>query len=75
MNQESKLILEAMIKQNDREDFDYIIGNSRFSDDIWDLSGLESSNGTGKSKLQIRFNQISKIDIKNVVKRYMSLCL
>lgn len=50
------------------------IGNSHFHDDIWDFTGLETTNG-GASRLLLKFNHIKKKDIRTVVKQFMAACL
>ncbi len=48
-----------------------LIGNSRFDDDIWDLSPLINSLGSAKCDKLIRFENIKSDSIKLVVKNYL----
>lgn len=75
MKRENKVDDFNKVEQSDKENINYAVGNSRFFDDIWDFQGLESSNGTGRAKLQIKFSEISDDDIKLVIKKYAALCL
>jgi integrase len=46
------------------------IGNSRFSDDIWDLKPFITAKSTDDYKKQIKFEYIDNYDMKMTVKQY-----
>lgn len=65
---ETKLILQAIEPQSD---FDNLtIGNSKFSDDIWDLRPFITAKTTKESQKYLRFEYIQNEDMKLVVKQY-----
>lgn len=65
---ETKLILQVLEPQSD---FDNImIGNSKFSDDIWDLRLFMTAKTTKESSKYLRFEYIQNEDVKLVVKQY-----
>lgn len=47
-----------------------MIGNSRYSDDIWDLRPFITAKSTKESQKYIRFEYISDADMKKTVKQY-----
>ena len=47
-----------------------MIGNSRYSDDIWDLKPFITAKSTKESQKYIRFEYISDADMKKTVKQY-----
>nr|WP_307990329.1 tyrosine-type recombinase/integrase [uncultured Niameybacter sp.] len=65
---ETKLILQVLEPQSD---FDNImIGNSKFSDDVWDLRPFITAKNIDTSKSSIRFSYIDNDDFKKIVKQY-----
>jgi integrase len=65
---ETKLILQVL---EPHSDFDNImIGNSKFSDDIWDLRPFITTKTTKESHKYLRFKYIPSEDMKLVVKQY-----
>lgn len=47
-----------------------MIGNSRYSDDVWDLRPFIATKSTKESQKYIRFEYISDADMKETVKQY-----
>lgn len=47
-----------------------MIGNSRYSDDVWDLRPFITAKSTKESHKYIRFEYISDADMKETVKQY-----
>lgn len=65
---ETKLMLQVLEPQSD---FDNImIGNSKFSDDIWDLRPFITAKTTKESQKYLKFEYIPNEDMKLVVKQY-----
>lgn len=65
---ETKLILQVLEPQSD---FDNImIGNSKFSDDTWDLRPFIMAKTTKDSHKYLKFEYIPNEDMKLVVKQY-----
>lgn len=62
----SSLVHEIEINKNEEIE----IGNSYFSDDIWDLTPLFHSENERKSQKFINFNYIQNEEMKGVVKQY-----
>lgn len=54
-----------------REESEIIIGNSRFSDDVWDLSPLIPEKTTALSAKRISFEAIASTSIRHVIKQYL----
>lgn len=52
-------------------DSDVMIGNSRFSDDVWDLSPLIPQNGMPPAHKKMKFGGIHSAQLKFTVKQYM----
>lgn len=65
---ETKLILQVLEPQSN---FDNImIGNSKFSDDVWDLRPFITAKTTKESLKYLRFEYIPNEDMKLVIKQY-----
>ena len=65
---ETKLILQVLEPQSD---FDNImVGNSKFSDDTWDLRPFMTAKTTKESHKYLRFEYIPNEDMKLVAKQY-----
>ena len=52
-------------------DSDIMIGNSRFRDDIWDLSPLIPQMSQSPSRKKLKFGGIKSAQLKFIVKQYM----
>lgn len=52
-------------------DSDIIIGNSRFRDDIWDLSPLIPQKSQSPSRKKLKFGGIKSAQLKFIVKQYL----
>ena len=65
---DAKLILQVLEPQSD---FDNImIGDSKFSDDVWDLRPFITAKTTKESRKYLRFGYIPNEDMKSVIKQY-----
>ncbi|KGM92987.1 site-specific integrase [Clostridium botulinum] len=64
----TKLNLQQITTKSDYSNI--TIGNSKFTDDVWDLSEFVSDKTVRKSFKQINFEYIKNENIKNVVKLY-----
>lgn len=64
----TKLNLQPITTESDYSDI--TIGNSKFTDDVWDLSPFITAKTTKDSHKKINFNFINNEDIKLTVKRY-----
>ncbi len=53
------------------EDSDIMIGNSRFRDDIWDLSPLIPQKSLSPSRKKLKFDGIESAQLKFTVKQYL----
>lgn len=52
-------------------DSDIMIGNSRFQDDVWDLSPLISQASLSPSRKRLKFSGIKSFQLKFIAKQYM----
>ena len=61
-----------LMEQNQEENIvnDFIVGNSRYSDDVWDLTNLIPETTLLGTKKRIRFAAFVFEDMKNTVKQY-----
>lgn len=65
------VLLESLVPINDNTNYDSImIGNSRFTDDEWDLRPFITKKTTKESHKYIRFGFIQNEDMKFTVKQY-----
>ncbi|MBU3179563.1 hypothetical protein [Clostridium psychrophilum] len=62
--------LQLQVITNETDYSKITIGNSKFTDDIWDLSPFIKAKTTVDSKKKINFNYIENEDIKFTVKLY-----
>jgi integrase len=65
---ENKLILQVLEPNSDFSNI--MIGNSKFSDDIWDLRPFITANTTKESQKYLRFEYIPNEDMRQTVKQY-----
>lgn len=63
--------LQLQVITNDIDYSNITIGNSKFIDDIWDLSPFITAKTTKSSEKRINFNYIKSKDIKLTVKLYL----
>ena len=66
----TNLALQLQVIEPDTDLNSIMIGNSRYSDDIWDLKPFITAKSTKESQKYIRFEYISDADIKETVKQY-----
>lgn len=66
----TNLALQMQVIEPDTDLNDIMIGNSRYTDDIWDLRPFIKSKNIDTSKTSIRFEYISDADMKEPVKQY-----
>ena len=66
----TNLALQLQAIEPDADLNSIIIGNSRYSDDVWDLRPFITAKSTTESKKYIRFEYISDADMKETVKQY-----
>lgn len=66
----TNLALQLQVIEPDRDLNSIMIGNSRYSDDIWDLRPFITAKSTKESQKYIRFEYISDADMKETVKQY-----
>ncbi|MGI5848883.1 MAG: tyrosine-type recombinase/integrase [Christensenellales bacterium] len=62
---------EALYRIPQKADSDIMIGNSRFRDDIWDLSPLIPQKSQSPSRKKMKFDGIKSAQLKFIVKQYM----
>ena len=60
----------ALIKIQDVEIEEIMVGNNRFSDDVWDLSDYVPNRTVARCFKTVRFSYIKNEEIKTVVKQY-----
>lgn len=65
----TKLNLQPISAESDYSNI--TIGNSKFTDDIWDLSSYISSKNISYANKVLNFTEINNIDIKEIIKLYM----
>lgn len=66
----TNLALQLQVIEPDTDLNSIMIGNSRYSDDIWDLRPFITAKSTKESHKYIRFEYIYDADIKETVKQY-----
>ena len=66
----TNLALQLQVIEPDTDLNSIMIGNSRYSDDIWDLRPFITAKTTNESHKYIRFEYISDVDMKETVKQY-----
>lgn len=62
---------EALYRIPQTADSDIMIGNSRFCDDVWDLSPLIPVKSQSPSRKKLKFHRISSPQLKFTVKQYL----
>ena len=66
----TNLALQLQVIEPNTDLNSIMIGNSRYSDDIWDLRPFITAKSTKESHKYIRFEYISDADMKETVKQY-----
>ena len=66
----TNLALQLQVIEPDTDLNSIMIGNSRYSDDVWDLRPFIKSKNIDTSKTSIRFEYISDAGMKEIVKQY-----
>lgn len=66
----TNLALQLQVIEPDTDLNSIMIGNSRYSDDVWDLRPFITAKSTKESQKYIRFEYISDTDMKKTVKQY-----
>ena len=66
----TNLALQLQVIEPDTDLSSIMIGNSRYSDDVWDLRPFIISKNLDTSKTSIRFEYISDAGMKGIVKQY-----
>lgn len=66
----TNLALQLQVIEPDTDLNSIMIGNSRYSDDIWDLRPFITAKSTKESQKNIRFEYITDVDMKETVKQY-----
>lgn len=66
----TNLALQLQVIEPDTDLNSIMIGNSRYSDDVWDLRPFITAKTTKESHKYIRFEYISDADMKETVKQY-----
>ena len=66
----TNLALQLQVIEPDTDLNSIMIGNSRYSDDAWDLRPFITAKTTNESHKYIRFEYISDVDMKETVKQY-----
>ena len=66
----TNLALQLQVIEPDTDLNSIMIGNSRYSDDVWDLSPFITAKSVQTGKKWIRFEYISDVDMKGIVKQY-----
>ena len=61
----------ALIKMQDVEFEEIMVGNNRFSDDVWDMSDYIPNRTVARCFKTVRFSYIRNENIKMVVKQYV----
>ena len=67
---ETNLALQLQVIEPNTDLSSIMIGNSRYSDDAWDLRPFITAKSTKESHKYIRFEYISDVDMKETVKQY-----
>ena len=66
----TNLALQLQVIEPDTDLNSIMIGNSRYSDDIWDLRPFITAKSTKESHKYIRFEYITNAEMKKTVKQY-----
>ncbi len=66
----TNLALQLQVIEPDTDLNSIMIGNSRYSDDVWDLRPFITAKTTKESQKYIRFEYIFDADMKETVKQY-----
>lgn len=66
----TNLALQLQVIEPNTDLSNIMIGNSRYSDDVWDLRPFITAKTTNESHKYIRFEYISDADMKETVKQY-----
>lgn len=66
----TNLALQLQVIEPDTDLNSIMIGNSRYSDDIWDLRPFITAKSTKESQKYIHFEYITDTDMKETVKQY-----
>lgn len=66
----TNLALQLQVIEPDTDLNSIMIGNSKYSDDVWDLRPFITAKSTKESQKYIRFEYISDADMKGTVKQY-----
>ena len=66
----TNLALQLQVIEPDTDLTSIMIGNSRYSDDVWDLRPFITAKTTNESHKYIRFEYIYDADIKKTIKQY-----
>ena len=66
----TNLALQLQVIEPDTDLSSIMIGNSRYSDDVWDLRPFITTKSTRESHKYIHFEYISDADMKETVKQY-----
>ena len=66
----TNLALQLQVIEPDTDLSSIMIGNSRYSDDVWDLRPFITAKTTKESHKYIRFEYIYDADIKETIKQY-----
>ena len=66
----TNLALQLQVIEPDTDLNSIMIGNSKYSDDVWDLRAFITAKSTKESQKYIRFEYISDADMKGTVKQY-----
>ena len=66
----TNLALQLQVIEPNTDLNSIMIGNSRYSDDVWDLRPFSTAKSTKESHKYIRFEYISDADMKETVKQY-----
>ena len=66
----TNLALQLQVIEPNTDLSSIMIGNSRYSDDVWDLRPFIISKNLDLSKTSLRFRYISDTDMKETVKQY-----
>lgn len=66
----TNLALQLQVIEPDTDLSSIMIGNSRYSDDVWDLRPFITAKSTKESHKYIRFEYITNAEMKKTVKQY-----
>ena len=66
----TNLALQLQVIEPDTDLNSIMIGNSRYSDDVWDLRALITAKTFNESHKYIRFEYITDADMKETIKQY-----